>query len=101
MFLVLKSINLFFIFLQARIYTSESFWQFIRVDLRRLLKLAQNYKKMAMTYRYNNWKLQKIVTTQQRKQKMYEGVAELRMKMNHFLKVQQALITGQPTQPRI
>lgn len=40
LFLILKSVNLFFIFLQSRIYESESFWQFIRVDLRRLLKLA-------------------------------------------------------------
>lgn len=64
LFLLLKSFNLFFIFLQSRVYQSEAFWEFIRVDIRRLLKLAQSYKSMAMTYRYNNWKLQKIVTVQ-------------------------------------
>jgi hypothetical protein len=66
----------------------------MREDLRRLLRLATSYKKMAMTYRYNNWKLQKIVTVQQRKQKMYEGVAELRVKMAHFQRAQQSLISG-------
>ena len=94
LFLILKSLNLFFIFLQSRIYSSEAFWEFIRVDLRRLLRLASSYKSLAMTYRYNNWKLQKIVTVQQRKTKMYEGVAELKMKMNHYLKSQQSLIQG-------
>ena len=49
-----------------------------------------------MTYRYNNWKLQKIVTVQQRKQKMYEGVAELRVKMAHYMRSQQSLISGIP-----
>lgn len=57
LFLILKGLNLFFIFLQSRIYSSDAFWEFIRVDLRRLLKLASSYKSMAMTYRYNNWKL--------------------------------------------
>jgi hypothetical protein len=94
MFLILKSLNLFFIFLQSRIYESDSFWQFMREDLRRLHRLATSYKRMAMTYRYNNWKLQKIVTVQQRKQKMYEGVAELRVKMAHYQRAQQSLISG-------
>lgn len=96
LYLVLKSANLFFIFLQSRIYESDSFKQFMREDLRRLLVLAKQYKSMAMTYRYNNWKLQKIVTVQQRKQKMYEGVAELRMKMAHYIRAQQSLIRGEP-----
>lgn len=99
--LALKSANLFFIFLQSRVYESAAFWQFVREDLRRLLALAQQYKRMAMTFRYNNWKLQKIVTVQQRKQKMYEGVAELRMKMAHYIRAQQSLIRGEafPRQP--
>jgi len=34
------------------------------------------------------------VTVQQRKQKMYEGVAELRLKMAHYIRAQQSLIQG-------
>lgn len=85
-FLILKSLNLFHIFLQSRIYESSEFWQFIRVDLRRLINLANSAKRVAISYRYNNWKLQKIVTLQQKKRKMYEAVAELRVKMDHLQK---------------
>ena len=53
----------------------------MREDLRSLLKLANNYKRLAMTYRYNNWKLQKIVSVQEKKQEMEQGVERLRVKM--------------------
>lgn len=81
-YFILKSFNLFCIFLLARIYQSDDFWKFMRIELRRLLRIGNHYKKLAMTYRYNNWKLQKIITVQQRKKKMYEGVAELKTKIS-------------------
>ena len=61
--LILKCLNMFFIFLQSRIYESEAFTRFIKRDLKKLLGLAKTYKKSAITYRFNNWKLQKIITS--------------------------------------
>lgn len=58
-----------------------AFHKFLRQDLRKLLSLAKNQKKMAITFRYNNWKIQKVLSMQQRKKKMVEGVAELKMKL--------------------
>jgi hypothetical protein len=80
-YIILKSINLFHIFLQSRIYESEGFWKFVRIDLRRLLNMANNYKKFTMAYRLNNLKLQQIVNTQQIKKEMYKGVGELKYKL--------------------
>ena len=48
---------MFFIFLQSRIYESEGFMKFMKSDVPRLMALAQNYKRFAMAYRYNNKKL--------------------------------------------
>lgn len=56
-FAILKCFNMFFIFLQSRIYDSEGFKKFIKTDLKKLISLAKNYKRMALTYRFNNWKL--------------------------------------------
>lgn len=52
---------MFFIFLQSRIFQSDAFRRFVRNDLRKLVAMAKNYKKMALTYRYNNWKIQRIL----------------------------------------
>lgn len=81
---MLKCFNLFFIFLQCRIYESEGFDKFMKRDLRKLISLANNYKKLSSAYRYNNWKLQKVVASQQNRQKMYEGVARLKMNIKIF-----------------
>jgi hypothetical protein len=56
----------------------------MRQDLRKLMSIGNHYKRMSITFRYNNWKLQKIITLQQRKKKMYEAVAELKMKVAVF-----------------
>jgi hypothetical protein len=48
---------MFFIFLQSRIYESEGFNKFIKTDLKKLISLAKNYKRMALTYRFNNMKI--------------------------------------------
>ena len=37
---------------------------------------------MSLAYRHNNYKLQKIITLQENKRKMYAGVAELKMKLH-------------------
>lgn len=44
-FLVLKATNMFFIFLQARIYSSVGFTKFVRADLRQLMNMGANYKR--------------------------------------------------------
>jgi hypothetical protein len=74
-FLILKCLNMFFIFLQNRIYESESFHKFMKRDLRKLMTIAKSYKRQSLTFRFNNWKLQKIVTTQKNLKTMYNGVA--------------------------
>lgn len=45
---------------------------------------------MAITYRFNNWKLQKIAALQQNKNLLYEVVAELKEK----LKMWASLVAG-------
>lgn len=55
--LILKCMNMFFIFLQSRIYESDSFHTFMKRDLRKLMNLAKTYKKSTVTQRFNNWKL--------------------------------------------
>lgn len=67
----------------------------MRVDLRKLMSLASHYKRWAMTFRFNNWKLQKIITLQQRKKKMYEGVAELKLKVQHYQSQHKSLLKGE------
>ena len=67
----------------------------MRSDLKKILSIGNHYKRLAITYRYNNWKLQKIITLQQRKKKMYEGVAELKMKIQLWQQQQQTLLRGQ------
>lgn len=54
---MVKALNLFFIFLQARIYESEGFAKFQRSNLRSLMMLGANYKSLIITYIYNNKKL--------------------------------------------
>lgn len=67
--------------MQSRIYESDSFYKFMRNERRRLMSLAKNYKRQAITFRFNNWKIQKIVGLQQKKLSIYKGVAELKMKL--------------------
>ena len=73
-YLLLKATNLFFIFLQARIYKSEGFKKFIRVDLRSIMNMGKNYKKDIMTFMYNNKKLEKIIQVQQNRKQMIKDV---------------------------
>ena len=53
--------NLFFIFLQARIYESHGFSKFVRVDLRSMMNMGVNFKRLIITYIYNNKKLEQII----------------------------------------
>lgn len=73
-YLLLKATNLFFIFLQARIYKSEGFTKFMRVDLRSIMNMGKNYKKDIMTFMYNNKKLEKIIQVQQNRKQMIKDV---------------------------
>jgi len=73
-YLLLKATNLFFIFLQARIYKSEGFKKFMRVDLRSIMNMGKNYKKDIMTFMYNNKKLEKIIQVQQNRKQMIKDV---------------------------
>jgi hypothetical protein len=57
-YFILKSFNLFFIFLLIRIYRSAGYKKFIRTDLRAYLVMASNYKSEIMAYFYNNKKLE-------------------------------------------
>jgi len=81
LFACFKCFNLFFLFLQSRIYTSDGFTRFVKRDLKKLVALAKNYKRVAMTYRFNNEKLQKVITAEENKKKMYKGVSEFKLKM--------------------
>jgi hypothetical protein len=56
-FFMVKALNLFFIFLQTSIYKSDGFPKFQRGNLRHLLMMGANYKRMIITYIYNNRKL--------------------------------------------
>jgi len=56
-FAIFKCFNLFFIFLQSRVYESESFKKFAKGDLKKLIAMAKNYKRLSLTYRFNNMKL--------------------------------------------
>lgn len=56
-FFMVKAMNFFFILLQSRIYDSEGFSKFMRVDLRSLMNMGMNFKCMIMTYAYNNQKI--------------------------------------------
>ncbi len=69
--------NLFFIFLQSRIYVSDGFNKFRRVNLRYLMNMGVNYKKIIMTYIYNNKKLEEIIQLQQKKKLMYKKLEGL------------------------
>lgn len=73
-YLLLKATNLFFIFLQARIYKSEGFEKFMREDLRSIMNMGKNYKKDIMTFMYNNKKLEKIIQVQQNRKQMIKDV---------------------------
>jgi hypothetical protein len=35
----------------------------MRLEMRRLMSIGTHYKSMAITYRYNNWKLQKTISS--------------------------------------
>ena len=59
--LLLKTVTLFFIFLQARIYKSEGFKKFMREDLRSLLDIGKKYKKNIITSIFNNEKIENII----------------------------------------
>ncbi len=51
---MVKALNFFFIITQIRIYESEGFQKFMRVDLRQLMTMANNYKAHIIKYMYNN-----------------------------------------------
>ena len=61
-----------------QIYSSAGYKKFIRTDLRTYLVMANNYKAEIMAYFYNNKKLEQVITTQQKKVKMYKDVGELK-----------------------
>jgi len=70
-FAIFKCFNMFFLFLQSRIYLSEAFSRFVKRDLKKLVALAKNYKRAALTYRFNNDKLQKIISSEENRKKMF------------------------------
>ena len=77
-YFILKSMNLFFIFLLIQIYKSKGYKKFLRTDLRAYLVMATNYKGYIQAYFYNNRKLEKMIQIQQKKKKMYDEVSSLR-----------------------
>lgn len=86
--------NLFFIFLQARIYDSEGYQKFVRSDLRSLMSMGVNFKSMIITYVYNNRKLQDIIQVQQRKKNMRKQLDELQDMVGVYLRQQNSLLKG-------
>lgn len=58
---MVKALNFFFIIMQSRVYESEGFQKFMRVDLRQLMNMANNFKQRIITYIYNNKKLEDII----------------------------------------
>lgn len=60
-YFILKSMNLFFIFLLVQIYRSNGYKKFIRSDLRTYLVMANKSKAYIMAYFYNNRKLEKMI----------------------------------------
>lgn len=93
-YFVLKSMNLFFIFLLVQIYRSNGYKKFLRSDLRTYLVMANNYKAFIMTYFYNNRKLEKMIQIQQKKKKMYNGLEELGKDVKKWKRAQDAVVIG-------
>lgn len=66
----------------------------MRSDRRKLLSLANGYKKLAIAYRFNNWKLQQIAALQSSKRQLYKGVGELKMKLQIWKQMVMGGTTG-------
>jgi hypothetical protein len=75
---MVKALNFFFIITQIRIYESEAFKKFMRVDLRQLMTMANNYKANIIKYMYNNKKLEDIIKSQQKTKLMYKDLQKLK-----------------------
>lgn len=93
-FFMVKALNLFFIFMQTRIYDSEGFSKFQRSKLRSLMMMGSNYKRMIITYIYNNKKLQNIIRVQQKKKHMNDQLEELKDEVRVFQRQQKSLLWG-------
>lgn len=91
-YFILKGLNLFFVFLLMQIYESAGYKKFIRTDLRTYLVMAGNYKADIMAYFYNNKKLEQVITTQQKKNKMYKEVNELKNEVQRWKRAQNNLL---------
>jgi len=91
-YFLLKGFNLFFVFLLMQIYSSAGYKKFIRTDLRTYLVMANNYKAEIMAYFYNNKKLEQVITTQQKKVKMYKDVGELKNEVQRWKRAQNNLL---------
>lgn len=85
--------NLFFIFLQARIYESPGFAKFVRADLRLIMNMGMNFKRQIISYIYNNKKLEQIIQVQQMKKHMNNQLDELKDEIFVFQKQQSTLIS--------
>ncbi len=97
-FFILKSMNLFFIFLLTQIYSSDGYKKFIRCDLRNYLLMANNFKSEIMAYFYNNTKLEKMITIQQKKKKMHDGVDEIAKDVKKWKIAQENVLLGRTNQ---
>ena len=54
--------------------------------------MANNYKAEIMAYFYNNKKLEQVITTQQKKVKMYKDVGELKNEVQRWKRAQNNLL---------
>ena len=77
-YLMMKCLILFLIFLQTRIYESQGFQHFQRETLKQIIDIANNFKSLIISYKFNNQKLIKIIKRQIKRKKMFENASELR-----------------------
>lgn len=76
-FFMVKALNFFFIIMQSRVYESEGFQKFMRVDMRQIMSMANNYKSSIIKYVYNNKKLEDIIKSQQKTKLCYKNLDTL------------------------
>lgn len=93
-YFILKSMNLFFIFLLIQIYKSDGYKKFLRTDLRAYLVMAKNYKGYIMAYFYNNRKMEKMIQIQQKKTQMYKQVKSLQDEVLKWRQAQLSVFNG-------
>lgn len=86
-YILLKAFTYFLVSLQIQIFNAKTYKEkFVKKDLEKFLDQAQT-KGLCITYKFNNYKLQKLAEKQHNKKEMENSLVELKRKLKNWQKL--------------